>query len=77
MLKDYINGGFFVFKKEFFDILGDNDVLEKEPLENLAKKKQLAAYKYGGFWQCMDTFKDNQQLNDLWSSHHAKWKVWE
>ncbi len=76
LLSDYINAGFFVFKKEFFDILGDNDVLEKQPLETLAKKKQLAAYKYNGFWKCMDTFKDSQDLNDMWSSHKAPWKVW-
>src|SRR3989344_1039511 len=77
LLKDYINGGFFVFKREFFDVLKDDDILEKAPLETLAKKKQLAAYKYNGFWQCMDTFKDNQQLNEMWASNQAKWKVWD
>ncbi|TAL53233.1 MAG: glucose-1-phosphate cytidylyltransferase, partial [Nanoarchaeota archaeon] len=76
LLKDYINGGFFVFKKEFFDYLKENDVLEREPLENLAKKRQLVGYKLDGFWQCMDTFKDYQALNDMWNANKAKWKVW-
>ncbi|MEK6967023.1 MAG: glucose-1-phosphate cytidylyltransferase [Nanoarchaeota archaeon] len=76
LLNDYINGGFFVFKKEMFDYLKENDILEKTPLETLARKNQLAAFKYDGFWQCMDTFKDYQALNDVWHANQAKWKVW-
>ncbi len=75
LLKDYINGGFFVFKKGIFDYLGDNDVLEQAPFETLAKKRELAAYKFSGYWQCMDTFKDYQALNDLWHANKAQWKV--
>ena len=72
-----VNGGFFVFKKEIFDSIGENDVLEKEVFERLASKGEVAAYKFDGFWECMDTFKDMQTLNDLWNSGKAEWKVWE
>ena len=61
----WINGGFFVFKKEIFSYIDDNDILEKRPFETLAAKKEIAAYKLEGFWQCMDTFKDYQSFNDL------------
>ncbi|MBI3036802.1 glucose-1-phosphate cytidylyltransferase [Candidatus Woesearchaeota archaeon] len=71
----WINGGFFVFKKEIFNYLGDNDVLEQKPFETLAAKKEIAAYKFEGFWQCMDTFKDYQSFNELWEKG-APWKVW-
>ncbi len=71
----WINGGFFVFKKEMLKSVGENDVLEKKPFEALAAKGEIAAYKFGGFWQCMDTFKDYQSLNELWEKG-APWKVW-
>ncbi len=76
MLSQYINGGFFVFKNGIFDYLDDNIVLEREPLETLAKKGQLAAYKHHGFWRCMDTFKDYANLKWLWQSDERCWKVW-
>lgn len=74
-LNKWINGGFFVFKKEFLNILTEDDILEKKSLEMLAVQKQLAAYKHQGFWRCMDTFKDYQVLNDLWKENNAPWEV--
>jgi glucose-1-phosphate cytidylyltransferase len=73
-----INGGYFVFKKEFFSTipLEQNCDLEKNPLESLANQKQLSVYKHYGFWQCMDTYRDFVFLNDLWANN-PKWKVWE
>lgn len=72
-----INGGFFVFKKEFFSMIPLNYFcdLEKEPLENLTKQKMLAVYKHYGFWQCMDTYRDFILLNELWEND-PKWKIW-
>lgn len=72
----WINGGFFVFKKEVFSHTGENDVLEKKTFETLAAKKEMAAYKFDGFWQCMDTFKDYQSFNELWEKG-APWRVWK
>jgi len=73
-----INGGFFVFRREFLDYLSaDGDcVLEGEPLERLAAEGQLSVYQHDGFWQCMDTYRDHQLLNQLWSSGQAPWKKW-
>ncbi|MFH1587673.1 MAG: glucose-1-phosphate cytidylyltransferase [Candidatus Diapherotrites archaeon] len=75
-LEHWINGGFFVFEKKVFDYLGENSVLEREPFENLAKDGEIAAFKHTGFWECMDTFKDNMLLNELWESGKAPWKKW-
>ena len=75
-LNQWINGGFFVFDKKIFDYLGENDVLEKKPFEKLAKEKQISAYKFNGFWECMDTYKDTQLLNELWKKNKAPWKLW-
>lgn len=74
-LDKWINGGFFVFKKQFLNMLSEDDILEKKPLEMLASKKQLIAFKHEGFWRCMDTFKDYQVLNDLWKENNAPWKL--
>lgn len=72
-----INGGFMVMNPEVFDYLKDDQtVLEKEPLENLAKNGQLMAYPHTGFWKCMDTQRDKQQLEELWQSQKAPWKIW-
>jgi glucose-1-phosphate cytidylyltransferase len=65
-LPGYINGGFLVFKKDFFDYLTEESVLEEEPLRRLAAERQLAAYRLEKFWACMDTFKDVERLNTLW-----------
>jgi len=75
----YINGGFFVFKKDFFDYLNKdaNCDFEFGPLQKLAKKDQLYAYKHNGFWQCMDNIRDKEYLNKLWDENKAKWRVWK
>jgi len=75
---DYINGGFFVFDHRIFNYVNDDDkcVFEREPLELLAKDRQLAAYAHDGYWQCMDTYRDWQLLNEDWEGGHPSWKVW-
>lgn len=73
----WINGGFFVFEPQVFDyIADDNTILERDPLEMLAKEGQLMAYKHSGFWQCMDMLRDKKLLEELWSSGEAPWKMW-
>lgn len=73
-----VNIGFMVCRPELFDyIKGDDVVLEKYPLETLAAKGELTAYKHEGFWQCMDTQRDKQQLESLWESGKAPWKIWK
>lgn len=73
----WINGGFFVFEKDFFKYLSDDPscVLEKTPLSETAKNTQLMMYKHNGFWQCMDTIREHEKLEELWSTS-APWKVW-
>lgn len=74
----WINGGFFVFEPQALDyIAGDATVLEREPLEQLARNRQLLAYRHDDFWQCMDTLRDQRLLESLWQSGQAPWKVWE
>ena len=75
VLESWINGGFFVFERRTFDYLEENSILEREPLTALAKEGQLMAYQHPGFWKCMDTYKDNLELNELWETH-APWKLW-
>ena len=73
----WINGGFFVFEPGIFDYLRDDStVLEKTPLETLAKEKKLSAFKHDGFWYSMDTLRDKKHLENLWSSNKAPWKTW-
>ena len=72
----WINGGFFIFEPDVFDYLEENSVLEREPLENLARDGQLMAYMHTGFWQPMDTYRETQELNALWDSGSAPWKTW-
>ena len=74
----WINGGFFVFEPEVFDYLeyGDSTVLERTPLETLAKEKKLTAFKHNGFWYPMDTLRDKKYLEKLWISKKAPWKIW-
>jgi len=55
---------------------GDETILEKEPLENLCRDHQLVAYKHNNFWQCMDTIRDRDYLNNIWQSGNAPWKKW-
>jgi glucose-1-phosphate cytidylyltransferase len=73
----YINGGFFVVDKHIGKYLTDDKcVLEQEPLNRLAKEGQIAAYQHPGFWQCMDTYREQQMLTKMWESGDAAWKVW-
>ena len=69
----WINGGFFCFEPGVLDYIGADSVLEREPLERLAASGQLSAYRHKGFWDCMDTYKDAVELNDLWASGNAPW----
>lgn len=74
----WINGGFFVCEPEIFNYLseGDETIFERTPMENLAKDGQMAAFKHSGFWKPMDTLRDKHQLETLWNSGKAPWKVW-
>ena len=73
----WINGGFFVCEPSVLEYLNDDStVLERAPLEKMAKDGELFSFKHEGFWKCMDTLRDKNQLNELWSSGKAKWKVW-
>ena len=74
---EYINGGFFVVSKNVFKFLkNDQTIFEKDCLPKLVKKKQLMAYKHNGFWACMDTMREKQELNKIWKSKQKAWKVW-
>lgn len=73
--ESWINGGFFVIEPAFFSLIKDDlTVLEKEPLELAASMGELMAYEHNGFWQCMDTKRDRDMLEDLWVNNKAKWK---
>ena len=69
----WINGGFFCFEPGALDYIGEDSTLEREPLERFAADGQLSAYRHEGFWDCMDTYKDAVELNDLWASGNAPW----
>ena len=71
----WMNGGYFVFNKKIFNYLKEGYDLEKEAFEELAKEKQIAAFKHHGFWKSMNTFKDVVELNELWERGNAPWKV--
>jgi len=74
----WVNGGFMVLEPKVFDYIdgGDEAVFEKEPLQKLTADRQLAAYKHHGFWQCMDTMRDKEKLEELWKTGKAPWKLW-
>ncbi|MFT5113900.1 MAG: glucose-1-phosphate cytidylyltransferase [Parasphingorhabdus sp.] len=73
----WINGAFFVLEPQVLDyISGDDIAFEREPLEQLARDRQLMAYRHEGFWQCMDTLRDKVLLESLWQNGDAPWKVW-
>jgi len=75
MLYDYVNGGFMIFNKEFFNYLKPGDMIE-DALLKLIPEKQLALYKHEGFWYGMDTYRDYLILNELWEKN-PKWKIWK
>jgi len=73
----WINGGFFVLSKKTLDTIdSDETVWENEPMQGLASEGQLSAYQHRGFWQAMDTMRDRSQLDAMWTSGRAPWKVW-
>lgn len=76
VLKEWINGGFFILQRAVLEYLDDDSVLERAPLERLAREGELMAYPHRGFWKCMDTYKDNVEFNQLWEAGAAEWKVW-
>jgi glucose-1-phosphate cytidylyltransferase len=73
----WINGGFFCFGDGALNYLEPDSVLERAPLERMAADGQLRAHRHEGFWECMDTYKDAVQLNDLWASGEAPWRMWD
>lgn len=74
----WINGGFMVMQPEVFNYLSEQEscILERTPLETLASEGNLGIYKHNGFWQCMDTQRDREQLERFWKDNNAKWKIW-
>ena len=72
----WISGGFFAFKREIFDYIRDGEELVEQPFQRLIADGQLIAYRYQGFWQCMDTFKDKQQLDEVEARGNPPWEVW-
>jgi glucose-1-phosphate cytidylyltransferase len=73
----WVNAGFFVMEPAVFDYIdGDTTILEREPLEKMARDGELTAFKHRGFWQPMDTLRDKVALEKFWQSGHAPWKVW-
>ncbi len=73
----WINGGFFCFEPGALDYICEDSVLEREPLEQMASAGELAAHRHEGFWDCMDTYKDAVELNDLWASGDAPWPTFD
>jgi glucose-1-phosphate cytidylyltransferase len=75
--EDWVNGGFFCFEPGALLYIADDSVLERDPLERLAALGHLHAFPHHGFWECVDTYKDAVQLNDLWAAGRAPWRVWD
>lgn len=73
----WINGGYYVFRREIFDYIHAGEELVHEPFSRLIANRRLAAERYNGFWACMDTFKDKQQLDEMFARGQAPWQVWE
>jgi glucose-1-phosphate cytidylyltransferase len=73
----WINGGYFIFRKEIYHYIRDGEELVDQPFQRLIGEKKLISYQYNGFWGCMDTFKDKQQLEELYNSGQAPWEVWK
>ncbi|MFM2393880.1 MAG: hypothetical protein RLZZ546_1862 [Bacteroidota bacterium] len=75
---DWINAGFMVINPEFIDLIdeGDDVVLEQVPMKRAVQNSKLYAFRHNGFWHCMDTLRDNTELNKMWNSNSAQWKIW-
>jgi glucose-1-phosphate cytidylyltransferase len=75
--ESWINGGFMVVEKRLLEFIkGDNDILEQDVFNRLIENQQMAAYKHDGFWQCMDTLRDREKLEDLLKEDNAPWEIW-
>lgn len=73
----WINGGFFVCSPQIFNFIdGDDTTFEQDPINKIINDKELMCYKHHGFWRCMDTLKDKNDLNNLWNNNKAEWKNW-
>ena len=72
-----INGGFFAFRREIFNYIKEGEELVEQPFQRLIKEGQLISYKHDGFWGCMDTFKEKQELDDIFGQGRAPWAVWD
>ncbi len=78
MNQGWINGGYFVIQPEFFDLItNDETILEREPLEQAVQMGELMAYRHNGFWQCMDTKRDRDLLEELWLAERAPWRIFD
>jgi glucose-1-phosphate cytidylyltransferase len=75
-IKEYVNAGFFVFKKDVFKYLNKAEELEEGPMEKMTAAGQVVMFRHEGFWQCMDTVRDHQLLEGMWNSQKAPWKIW-
>ena len=74
----WVSGGYFVLEPGIFEYLtGDDDIWEQAPLRKLAEENQLVAYRHDNFWAAMDTLRDKQYLEELWSANRAPWKIWQ
>ena len=73
----WVNGGYFVFSNRIFDYIREGEELVNEPFHRLISENQLMTRKYTGFWACLDTLKDKQQLDDLYLQGDAAWEVWK
>ncbi len=73
----WMNGGYFVLNREIFNYMRDGEELVVEPFQRLIDERRLAAFKYEGFWSCMDTFKEKQHLDDMYARGDAHWEVWK
>jgi glucose-1-phosphate cytidylyltransferase len=73
----WVNGGFYILNRRVIDyISGDDTVWERGPIERITQEGQLMAYRHDRFWSCMDTLREKNQLEELWQSGKAPWKIW-
>jgi len=72
----YINGGYWVMRREVFDYIRPGEEIVEQPMQRLIQARKLVAYRYDGFWTCMDTFKEKMMLDDMVNSGKAQWQVW-
>lgn len=71
-----VNGGYFIFKPEIFEYIGEGEELVEQPFQRLISRRRLVAYEYDGFWMPLDTFKDKQRLDEIYAQGRAPWQVW-